>query len=70
METSKIFISAPINLDWSTVSSFVQKLDKNNNVYLWDRESAYDQGEFDSCDAVVFLLPENKFKCEYREMPL
>jgi hypothetical protein len=67
---SKIHISAPISSDWGTVTSFEKRL-KNEGfkVSVWDRKSIYDQSEFDKSDAVVFILPSNKFKATQRELP-
>ena len=67
---NKVYISVPITNDWDTVTSFGRKL-KNEGfeVSVWDRKSRYDQREFDKAEAVVFLLPNNKFNAEQRELP-
>lgn len=67
---NKVYISVPITNDWNTVTSFGRKL-KNEGfeVSVWDRKSRYDQREFDKAEAVVFLLPDNKFKATQRELP-
>ena len=70
---NSVFISAPINLDWSTVMNFAQTVkNKGANVYFWDRQrqSKYDQEKFDYCDTVIFLLPDNKCEAGFRELPV
>jgi hypothetical protein len=67
---SKVYISVPITNDWDTVTSFKRRLkDEGFEVSVWDRKSRYDQREFDNSEAVVFLLPNNKFKALGRELP-
>jgi hypothetical protein len=67
---SKIYISVPITNDWDTVTSFKRRLvDEGFEVSVWDRKSRYDQREFDKAEAVLFLLPNNKFKATQRELP-
>ena len=68
---SKVYISVPISVDWNTVTSFKRKLVNGGfEVSVWDRKSKYDQREFDNSEAVVFLLPNNKFKAMSRELPI
>lgn len=68
---NKVFISAPNSLNWSTIMNFAQTvINKGADVYFWDRESKYGQKEFDSCDTVVFLLPNNKFEAGHKELPI
>lgn len=65
----KVFISAPISLDWSTVWSFGATAHKTCDVFHWDRTSEYDQNLFDSCDTVIFLLPNNRFESRHIDLP-
>ena len=68
---SKVYISVPISVDWNTVTSFYRKLVNGGfEVSVWDRKSKYDQREFDNSEAVVFLLPNNKFKAMVGELPI
>lgn len=68
---NKIYISAPIATDWSTVMRFQDKLkQKFTDVKVWDRESRYKQEDFDNAGHVVFILPDNKFKAEYHQLPV
>jgi hypothetical protein len=69
---NKVFISAPISVGWSTVDEFRCVLENGGlvNVRVWDRSSRYDQSEFDSSDAVVFILPKNKFEAAHSDLPI
>jgi hypothetical protein len=67
---NKVFISAPIDLDWSIVTRFAQKLVDNNILaFAWDRNSIYDQSIFDECASVIFLLPGNRFSAYKDHLP-
>ena len=69
-----IFISAPISLKWDTVLSFGEAISKQSKVLVkvnaWDRKQKYIEEDLDKSDAVVFLLPNNDFRCVHSEMPL
>jgi hypothetical protein len=70
---SKVFISAPISVDWSTVACFESEIRKNSidtRVSYWDRNSRYDQNDLDSADAVVFILPKNQFAVISNQLPV
>ena len=68
---NKIYISTPIVTDWSTVMRFHDKLkQKFTDVRVWDRESRYVQKDFDDAGHVVFILPNNKFKADFYELPV
>jgi hypothetical protein len=68
---SKVFISAPISVDWSTVQRFEKEITKRNlKVSYWERWSKYSNSDLDSSDAVVFILPRNKFKATHNELPI
>ena len=68
---NKIYISTPIVTDWSTVMRFHDKLkQKFTDVKVWDRESRYVQKDFDDAGHVVFILPNNKFKADFYELPV
>lgn len=71
---NNIYISAPITVDWSTVVRYQQELISGSNrkfkVSVWDRKSKYDQREFDSSDAVVFILPNNNFNASQDDLPI
>ncbi len=70
MDPNKVYISAPIDLKWSTVTRFAQILvDNNIQAFAWDRNSIYDQSIFDECGSVIFLLPENKFGATKDDLP-
>ena len=70
MDPNKVYISAPINLKWSTVTRFAQSLvDNNIQAFAWDRNSIYDQSIFDECGSVIFLLPENRFAAAKDDLP-
>ena len=71
MRASKIFISAPLALDWSTVTRFKSLLKKKGfEVKCWDRKHYYDESLLNESDAVVFLLPDNSFKCSESSLPI
>jgi len=71
MKFKNVYISAPISMDWSTVSKYKMELEvRGLNVYLWDRTSKYSQSDFDNCRSVVFLLPKNKFKASHSDLPV
>lgn len=69
---NKVFISAPIAVGWSTVDEFRCVLENGGlvDVRVWDRGTRYDQSDFDSSDAVVFILPKNKFSATQDELPI
>jgi hypothetical protein len=68
---NKIYISAPIVTDWSTVMRFHDILkQKYTDVKVWDRGSRYFQKDFDDAGHVVFVLPNNKFKASFHELPV
>ena len=68
---NKIYISTPIVTDWSTVMRFHDKLtQKFTDVKVWDRESRYVQKDFDDAGHVVFILPNNKFKADFYDLPV
>lgn len=69
---NKVYISAPITMEWSTVLSYKLKLDALGfDVKLWDRNfSNYRKQDFDSADTVVILLPNNKFNGSQRDLPI
>ena len=68
---SKVFISAPISIDWSTVQCFEKVIKRKNlKVAYWERWSTYSNSDLDSSDAVVFLLPKNKFEATNQELPI
>lgn len=69
---NKVFISAPIAMEWSTVLSYKSKLDALGfDVKLWDRNFRnYRKEDFDSADTVVILLPNNKFNGSQRDLPI
>lgn len=71
MDSNRVFISAPSELDWSTVKRFGQKLVDNKIVAVsWYRNLKYDQGLFDECSSVIFLLPGNRFSLAKDDLPL
>lgn len=71
MKANKIFISAPISVDWSTVLGFISSVNKEGfTPRYWDRNTKYDQSEFDDCRSVVFILPKNKFDAYSEELPV
>jgi hypothetical protein len=69
---NNVFISAPISVDWSTVQRFESELKQRGKIKVryWERWSQYNQNDLDSSDAVVFILPNNKFKATYNELPI
>jgi hypothetical protein len=69
---NKVYISAPIAMEWSTVLSYKSKLDALGfDVKLWDRNFRnYRKEDFDSADTVVILLPNNKFNGSQRDLPI
>jgi len=71
MKANKVFVSAPISMDWSTVLEFYHKLDsKGLDARLWNRDCSYDQKAFDDCGSIVFLLPNNKFNSISSQLPV
>jgi len=71
MKASKIFISAPISIDWSTVQCFESEIKKRGfGVSYWERWSKYSNTDLDSSAAVVFILPKNQFECGHSELPI
>lgn len=70
MKANKIFISAPLAMNWSTVLQYCRRLDgKNIKPVAWDRESKYDQDAFDECGSVIFILPKAQFSATVDELP-
>lgn len=68
---SKVFISAPISIDWSTVQCFEKEIRRKDlKVAYWERNTQYVDSDLDSSDAVVFLLPKNRFEASYQELPI
>jgi hypothetical protein len=69
---SKIFISAPISLDWGTVTRFRDLLRSEGNfkVTYWERGTRYSSHDLDHSDAVVFVLPKLKFNSSHSELPI
>lgn len=71
MANNRVFISAPISVDWSTVTEFVHSvLDAGGKPVFWDRNTRYDQNDFNSSDSVVFILPKNKFEMSQYGLPI
>ena len=68
---NKVFISAPISTDWSTVTKFFQSVQNaGGEPVYWDRNTRYVQKDFDSCGSVVFILPNNKFARSQYGLPI
>lgn len=68
---NSIFISVPLNAEWNTVVVFSKKLEsKGFKVNVWDRKSKYAQDSFDKSDAVLFILPSNKFSASGSDLPV
>ena len=68
----QVFISAPQSLDWDTVMKFKRKLINGDVIAKnWDRiPGSYRQSDFNKSDAVLFLLPKNKFRYTKDELPI
>lgn len=68
---NKIFISAPLSVEWSTVANLATMIkNKGYKVFYWDRYAKYNPMELDTSDAVVFILPNNQMSCSYNELPI
>lgn len=68
---NKVFISAPISVDWSTVMEFAKSVQNTGGkpVY-WERNTRYIQKDFDTADSVVFILPNNNFNMHRFNLPI
>jgi hypothetical protein len=68
---NKVFISAPIAVDWSTVIEFSHTIISGGGVpVFWNRKENYDQEAFNDSHSVVFILPKNKFQAMQDELPI
>lgn len=68
---SKVFISAPITVDWSIVQRFDLELTKKKlKVTYWERSSKYNHKLLDDADAVIFILPGIQFKATCDTLPI
>ena len=63
---SKIYISAPMSVDWSTVHSVIKQIKSDTGITpkFWDRINSYNDNDLNDADHVVFILPNNKWKAE------
>ena len=67
---SKVFISAPISVDWSTVMEFASVVkEAGGNPQYWVRDTSYNQREFDASNSVVFILPGNAWEKSQHGLP-
>ena len=66
----KVFISAPISVDWSTVMEFASIVkEAGGNPQYWIRDNPYNQREFDASNSVIFLLPGNAWEKSQHGLP-
>jgi hypothetical protein len=67
---NSIYISVPITTDWDTVLEYSRKLKiAGYQVNVWYRNERYCQSVFDKSDAVLFILPSNKFSASGSDLP-
>jgi len=72
MANKRIYISCPIAVDEEVLDEFAELVDSIDGLtsYHWERGTRYDQRMFDTSDAYLFILPYNKFKASYHELPI
>ena len=72
MANKRIYISCPISVDEDVLDEFCDLVDSIYGLtsYHWERGSRYDQRMFDTSDAYLFILPNNKFKASYHDLPI
>lgn len=72
MVNKRIYISCPIAVDEDVLDEFADLVDSIDGLtsYHWERGTRYDQRMFDTSDAYLFILPYNKFKASYHELPI
>lgn len=69
---SKIYVSAPMSVAWSSVQSVIDDIKERTGKYpsYWERGSKYNEDDFINADHVVFILPMQAFKAEYKDLPI
>lgn len=71
MNKAKVYIAAPADLSWGTVSKFRDKLSSAHiDVKLWERDGKYCDSWLNNADAVIFLLPKLSWGTEYNDLPI
>lgn len=67
-----ISISCPISVSKSVLDKFVDIVELIPNVVAryWERGTRYNQKDFDTSDAYLFILPDNKIECATHELPV
>lgn len=67
----KVYISAPLSLDWKTVDLFKRTIDNTFDVRVWDRNfNNFIESDFRLSDSVLFLLPNNGFQSSLSSLPI
>lgn len=69
---SKIYVSAPMSVAWSSVQSVIDDIKERTGKYpsYWERGSKYNEDDLINADHVVFILPMQAFKAEYKDLPI
>jgi hypothetical protein len=72
MANKQIYISCPIAVHQYTFDEYIDLINdhKGFTARYWERGGEYSQTYFDSSDAFVFVLPDNKFKASNHELPI
>ena len=71
MNKAKVYIAAPVALNWGTVSKFRNKLSSAHiDVKLWERDGRYEDSWLNTADAVIFLLPDLSWGTKYNDLPI
>ena len=67
----KIWISCPISVAQGNLAAFKAYLERHfPQVDTWDRNSNYNDRGLHLSDAVVFMLPDNKFEYNIESLPI
>lgn len=69
---SKIYISAPMSIAWSSVQSVIDEIKERTGEYpsYWERSSKYNVYDLINADHVVFILPMQAFKAKSKDLPI
>jgi hypothetical protein len=72
MVNKQIYISCPITVDEDVLDEFVELVDGIEGLtsYHWERGTIYSQRMFDTSDAYLFILPNNRFEANNTQLPI
>jgi len=72
MANKRIYISCPIAVDEDVLDEFSELVNGIEGLtsYHWERGTRYDQRMFDTSDAYLFILPNNRFEANNTQLPI